>query len=85
MEDKILEFEKNILRFMQKFNIYNIPLSVPKLDRENFIELIAGNDEVLLMNHVGLYSFRDIKNLSLQEKEGIYKYVIWYCNNMIER
>jgi hypothetical protein len=85
MEDKILDWEKSIIRFMQRYNRFSIPLADQKMKDKGFEEVICGNEDVYLLHYSGYVSYYCTRSLTEAEKEGIYKYVIWYCNNMIER
>ena len=84
MEDKILDWEKSIIRFMQRFNIFDIPLTDQRMMDKGFVSVMCGNDNAYLLGPTGYVSYYCTKSLTEGEKEGIYKYVIWYCNNMIE-
>ena len=82
MEEKAIEFEKTIIRFMDRFNVFSIPLYDDKMLETRYSDVISGNGHIYLLCHNGYILYQDAK-LSIGEKEGICKYVIWYCNNML--
>lgn len=83
MDNKVIEWEHNIYRFMQKHNLYEIPLTDQRMLDKGLVSVISGNETIFLMGEGGMYLYQECKCLSEGEKEGIYKYIIWYCNNMI--
>jgi hypothetical protein len=83
MDSKVPEWENNIYRFMQKHNLFEIPLTDQKMLDKGLVSIISGNETIFLMGEGGMYLYQECKFLSEHEKEGIYKYVVWYCNNMI--
>lgn len=83
MEDKVIEWENTIIRFMDRFNVFSIPLYNDKMLEKRYSDVISGNGHIFLLCPAGYVLYQEAK-LSVGEKEGICKYVIWYCNNMLK-
>jgi hypothetical protein len=49
---------------------------------KRYSDVISGNGNIFLLCPAGYVLYQEAK-LSTGEKEGICKYVIWYCNNML--
>lgn len=82
MENKAKEWEEYINRFMQRYNLYKIPLTDEKMLNKGFTSIISGVNEVFIIQGENMRHYSECKNLTDHEKEAIYKYVVWYCNNM---
>lgn len=77
---ELLDMEKQMIIFMQKMNIFNIPFSDQRYINKGYTNIILGNDEILLERNGNLISFIDCKMHNSLKKESIHKYVLWYCS-----